>query len=92
MFEGLGENDTQKYPEGPFNNTARILLVDSILRNLSFLSEKQRLKFKIENSLNYIINKNLNHNSETQIEQMQINGILKVFDNINSHKGLICDI
>jgi len=84
MFQGLGESDIQKYPEGPFNNTTRILLVDSILRNLSFLSEKQRLKFKIENSLNYIISKNLNHQDEDQI---RINGIVKVFDNLNSHKG-----
>jgi hypothetical protein len=88
MFEGLGENDIHNYPNGPFNNTTRILLVDSILKNMTYLSENQRLQFKIENSLNAIVSKNSNHNSEHNLQHLLVNGVLKLFDNINSYKGL----
>ena len=88
MFEGLSDEDIKQNPEGPFNNTTRSLLVDSILRNLAFLSEKQRLKIKLENTLNNIMNQNSNQNSEAFVEDLRINSILKTLDTMNSYRGI----
>jgi hypothetical protein len=56
MFEGV--DDMEHYPNGPFTNTTRMLLVDSILMNITFLNDQEILKLRIENKLKNIVNKN----------------------------------
>jgi hypothetical protein len=49
LFEGLNNKSNIN---GPFNNATRILLVDTILKNLSFSADSYRAKLKIISSIN----------------------------------------
>ena len=88
MFDGLGDDDLKKNPNGPFSNTTRMLLVDSILRNVSYISEKERLKLKLGNTLNHIVSQNLNMNNTVKVDDLNIDYTLKMFNSINSNKGI----
>jgi hypothetical protein len=61
IFEGV--DDWIKYPNGPFNNTIRSLLVDNILKNISFLDENEMLKLKVMHKIKEIISINRNSNA-----------------------------
>lgn len=54
MFEGC--DDAVK---GPFNNTLRILLADSILSNLTFATDKNVAKFKFDQYIQDVVYRNL---------------------------------
>jgi hypothetical protein len=60
IFEGV--DDSKTYPHGPFSNTIRSLLVDNILKNISFLDENEMLKLKVMHKINEIISVNRNAN------------------------------
>jgi len=68
LFEGANE------PTGPFNTATRILLVDSILKNLTFSSESQKAKLKIRNNVKSlqnsksVANPNDNHASTSNFD------------------------
>ena len=49
LFQGIDDPD---YPNGPFNNTLRILLVDNILNNLRFLTRKEILELERQQQQN----------------------------------------
>ncbi len=87
MFEGV--DDFQNYPRGPFTNTHRMLLVDSILNNITFLNDQEMLKYRIETKLKNIVKKNKNDASEINEEliptvPMPLNA-LEI--NLNNKKG-----
>ena len=88
MFEGI--DDMEKYPNGPFSNTIRSLLVDNILKNISYLSENEKMKLKLGNTIKNIIDNNANtHETEPENHgKKALAQTIKVFDNINSYKGL----
>jgi hypothetical protein len=63
MFE---RTNIKKYPEGPFTNTLRIFLVDSILNNLTFFGTNEDSKSKIfEDIVNIIRDKADDETSST---------------------------
>lgn len=54
MFEGIDDDE-----KGPFNNTTRMLLVDHILKNLTFSTDRIRAKFNYDDCIREIVYKNL---------------------------------
>ena len=58
MYEGV--DDADNYPAGPFSRAIRMLLVDSILNNITFLNDQEISKLRVENKLKNIVNKNRN--------------------------------
>lgn len=67
MFEGVDDEE-----KGPFNNSTRMLLVDNILRNLTFATDKQGANFKYDQYIRDIVYKNLTSNKSTSTSEKEI--------------------
>ena len=53
MFEGV--TNKEDYPMGPFSNNTRMVLVDSILNNTTFMNDQEVLKYRTEEKIKNLI-------------------------------------
>lgn len=56
MYQGV--DDLKHFPMGPFSNNTRMVLVDNILNNITFLNDQEVLKQRTDQRIKDIINKN----------------------------------
>ncbi len=80
MYQGV--DDLKNYPMGPFTNNVRMILVDNILNNVTFLNDQEILKWRTDEKIKQIIIKNKTGKNDDHKEMEP----LKIEETKNSKK------
>lgn len=91
MYEGVSNKEI--YPMGPFSNNTRMLLVDNILNNITFMNDQEILKYRTEEKIKSLIMDNKSNTDASEIKPIipQANDIdpSEKERSKNANKGLL---